>query len=90
MGKADTLSRTLAARSGILLNSTEGVLPGIGDANKGVFRIERGLLGLKVRILDEDAIAPKSPYKKAGAHRLKGSIIELENGNRIRVAVRKK
>jgi hypothetical protein len=88
-GQANTLSRKLGPMKGILLNSADGSLPGIGDTEKGVFRIERGILGLKVRILDEDAIAPKSPYKKGGVYKLKGAIIEMTNGNRIHVAVRK-
>jgi hypothetical protein len=74
---------------GILLNSSDGCLPGIGDADKGVFRVERGVFGLRVRIMDEDAIAPRSPYKKAGVHKLKGAIIEMGNGNRIRVAIKR-
>jgi hypothetical protein len=88
-GKANTLSRKLSAMKGILLNSSDGSLPGIGEADRGVFRVERGVFGLRLRIMDEDAIAPRSPYKKAGVHKIKGAIIELVNGNRIRVAVKK-
>jgi len=89
-GKANTLSRKLGLMKGFLLNSNDGSLPGIGDADKGVFRVERGIFGLRIRIVDEESIALKSPYKKDGVHKLKGAIIEMANGNRIRVAVKKR
>ncbi len=89
MGKADTLERRMAPWSGILLNSTKAVLPGIGDETMKVFRLERGLFGFRVRIEDESAIAEGSPYKKKGTHKLSRTIIELANGNRVRIAVRR-
>jgi len=89
MGKADTLDRRLAPWSGILLNSAKAVLPGIGDETRRVFRLERGLFGLRLRIEDEEAIADGSPYKRKGVHRLGKTIVELANGNRVRIAVRK-
>lgn len=87
MGKADTLHRRLAPWSGFMLNSNQGVLPGIGDENRGVFRLERGLFGLRVRVVDDDAIAENSPYKKKGLHSLSKNIIELANGNRVRIGI---
>jgi Mg-chelatase subunit ChlD len=89
-GVPNRVERRLGPMKGILLNSADGSLPGIGGEDKGVFRVERGVFGLKVRIMDEEAIAPKSPYKKAGVHKLKGAIIELVNGNKILVAVNRK
>lgn len=89
-GRPNRVERRLGPMKGILLNSMDGSLPGIGGEDKGVFRVERGIFGLKVRIMDEEAIAPKSPYKKAGVHKLTGAIIELVNGNKILVAVNKK
>jgi hypothetical protein len=90
MGKADTLERSLAPGAGVLLNSVENVLPGIGGADRAVFRVERGFLGLRVRIEDEEAIAEKSPYRKTGLHPLTKNVIELANGNRVRIAIVKK
>jgi hypothetical protein len=89
-GRPNRVERSLGPMKGILLNSVDGSLPGIGGEDKGVFRVERSLFGLKVRILDEEAIAPASPYKKAGVYKLKGAIIEMVNGNKILVAVNKK
>ncbi|MDR1625800.1 MAG: VWA domain-containing protein [Spirochaetia bacterium] len=89
-GRPNRVERRLGPMKGILLNSADGALPGIGGEDKGVFRVERGVFGLRVRIMDEEAIAPKSPYKKAGVHKLKGAIIELVNGNKILVAVNRK
>ena len=88
MGKADSLERSLAPGAGVLLNSVDNVVPGIDGADHGVFRVERGFFGLRVRIEDEDAIAEKSPYRKKGAHPLTRNVIELANGNRIRIAVK--
>jgi hypothetical protein len=89
-GMPNRVERSLGPMKGILLNSVDGSLPGIGGQDKGVFRVERGVFGLKVRIIDEDAIASNSPYRKAGVHKLQGTIIELVNGNKIRVAVNKR
>lgn len=89
MGKAETLERSLRPWSWILFNSLQDVLPSIGDENRPVFRLERGFLGLRIRIEDEEAVAEGSPYKKKGVHPLKKTIIELANGNRIRIAVKK-
>ena len=90
MGKAESLERSLRPFSWLLFNSVQDMLPSIGDETKAVFRLERGLFGLRIRIEDEEAVAPGSPYKKNGLHPLKKNIIELANGNRIRIAVVKK
>jgi Mg-chelatase subunit ChlD len=88
MGKADSLERSLAPGAGVLLNSVDNVVPGIDGADHGVFRVERGFFGLRVRIEDEEAIAEKSPYRKKGLHPLRRNVIELANGNRVRIAVK--
>jgi len=90
MGKADTLQRSMKPWSWLLFNSLQDTLPSIGDETKAVFRLERGLFGLRVRIEDEEAVAEGSPYRKNGVHKLGKGIIELANGNRIRIAVMKK
>ena len=83
----ETLIRKIPPGGNILLNSSAAVLPGIGNENNQVFRIQRGLFGLSIQILDSAAIAEKSPYKKAGTHSLKG-VINLANGAQVRVSVR--
>ncbi|MDR2185129.1 MAG: VWA domain-containing protein [Treponema sp.] len=81
----DTLERKLAPFGGITLNSAAAALGGIGAAGAGLFRIERGLLGLKLRVLDGGGFSDKSPYGKAGAYPLKQRELYLKNGRKITV-----
>jgi hypothetical protein len=80
------VDRKLGPFSGFLLNSPSAALPVLGREDSGVFRVERGLFGLKLRILNGDAISEKSPYKKPGLYRLEKSIVELNNGKSVRIS----
>ncbi|MDR1375050.1 MAG: VWA domain-containing protein [Treponema sp.] len=81
----DTLERKLAPFGRITLNSAAAALGGIGGAEAGLFRIERGLSGLKLRVLDGRGFADKSPYGKAGAYSLKNTELYLQNGRKITI-----
>jgi Mg-chelatase subunit ChlD len=83
----ETIIRRIAPLSGIILNSPSAILPGIGNENNQVFRVNRSLLGIKVQTMDSLAIAETSPYKKTGTHALKG-VINLANGRLVRITVR--
>jgi Mg-chelatase subunit ChlD len=83
----ETLIKKLSPFGGITVNSAVAVLPGLGNENNQVMRIQRGAFSLNVNILDPQVIAENSPYKKRGIHPLKG-VISLANGKLIRVTVR--
>jgi hypothetical protein len=83
----ETLIRRIPGLGGITLNSPSAILPGIGNENSQVFRIQRGFAGIKVQTLDSRALADNSPYKKTGTRPLKG-VIGLANGRLVRVTVR--
>jgi hypothetical protein len=83
----ETLIKKLSPFGGILVNSAAAVLPGLGNENNQVMRIQRGAFGLYLNVLDPQAIAENSPYKKRGTHPLKG-VINLANGRLIRVTLR--
>ncbi|MDR2662825.1 MAG: VWA domain-containing protein [Treponema sp.] len=83
----ETIIRQTAPFGGLTLNSPAAVLPGIGNENNQILRIQRGAFGLTVRIMDTAAIADTSPYKKGGVQPLKG-VISLANGRIIRITVR--
>ncbi|MDR1306145.1 MAG: VWA domain-containing protein [Treponema sp.] len=83
----ETIIRQTAPFGGLTLNSPAAILPGIGNENSQILRIQRSAFGLTVRIMDTAAIADTSPYKKGGVHPLKG-VISLANGRTIRITVR--
>jgi Mg-chelatase subunit ChlD len=80
------VDRKLGPFSGFLLNSPSTALPILGREDSGVFRVERGLFGLRLRILNGDVISEKSPYKKPGLYKLGKSIVELSNGKSVRIS----
>jgi Mg-chelatase subunit ChlD len=81
----DTLERKLGPLGGITLNSAAAALDGIGAADAGLFRIERGFSGLKLRVLDGRGFASKSSYGKAGTYPLKNTELRLKNGRKITI-----
>jgi hypothetical protein len=83
----ETLIKKIPPFGGITLNSAAAVLPGIGNENDQVIRISRNIVRFKIQTVDSEAIAETSPYKKQGAHPLKG-VIALANGRLVRVTVR--
>ncbi|MDR0402819.1 MAG: VWA domain-containing protein [Treponema sp.] len=85
--ETETLIKKLAPFGGVMVNSAAALLPALGNENNQVMRVQRGAFGLKVNILDPQAVAENSPYKKRGIHPLKG-IIGLANGKLVRITVR--
>jgi hypothetical protein len=83
----ETIIKPVAPFDGLTLNSPAVILPGIGDENSQILRIQRSAFGLTVRIMDTAAIADTSPYKKGGVQPLKG-VVNLANGRIIRVTVK--
>jgi hypothetical protein len=82
----ETIIRRIIPFGGIILNSPSAILPGLGNENNQVFRLNRSLLGFQIQTLDSQAIADHSPYKK-GTRSLKG-VINLANGRLVRITVR--
>ena len=85
--ESETLIRKVPPFGGFVLNSPSAILPGIGNENNQVIRVNRGIIKFTVQTMDTAAIAETSPYKKQGAHPLKG-VIALANGRLIRITVR--
>ncbi|GHV84470.1 hypothetical protein AGMMS50230_00780 [Spirochaetia bacterium] len=83
----ETIIRRISPLGGITLNSPAVILPGIGNENNQILRLQRSLLGVTVQTLDSQALADTSPYKKAGTHNLKG-VIGLANGRVVRITLR--
>jgi hypothetical protein len=83
----ETLTLKISPFGKIVLNSPGAILPTIGNENTQVLSIQRGLSKFKMEILDSEALAVNSPYKKAGIYPLKGAI-SLANGSQIRIRVR--
>jgi hypothetical protein len=83
----ETLIKKLSPFGGIMVNSAAAVLPALGNENNQVMRIQRSAFNLNVNVLDPQAVAENSPYKKRGIHPLKG-VIGLANGRLIRVTIR--
>ena len=84
---SETLIRKIPPFGGLALNSPAAVLPGIGNENNQVIRINRNLARFTVQIMDSGAIAETSPYKKQGTHPLRG-VIALANGRMVRITIR--
>jgi hypothetical protein len=83
----DTLTRKIPPSGKIILNSPGVMLQSLGKEADRVFRIERGLFGLKIHTLDPKAIAENSPYKTQGTHSLT-EVVKLANGSQVRIKVR--
>jgi len=83
----ETFTKKIPPFGRIVLNSAALILPGLGSENDRVFRIQRGLFGFKVFILDTKAFPEKSPYQKGGAHPLRG-VIGMANGSQVKIRVR--
>ena len=83
----ETLTKKIPPFGRIVFNSTAAILPSLGNESSRVFRIERGLFGLKMHVLETQAFGEKSPYKKGGTHPLRG-VISLANGSQIKIRVR--
>ena len=81
----DTLERKLSPFGNITLNSAAAALDGIGRADAGLFRIERSLAGLKLRVLDGGGFANKSAYGKTGTYPLRNDELYLKNGRKITI-----
>jgi hypothetical protein len=85
--EGETLIRKIPPFGSIMLNSAAAVLPGIGNENNQVIRINRHIVRFAIQTMDSQAIAETSPYKKQGAHPLKG-VIALANGRLVRITIR--
>ena len=85
--ESETLIKKVPPFGGFILNSPSAILPGIGNENNRVIRVNRNIVRFTVQIMDSGAIAETSPYKKQGNHPLKG-VISLANGRLIRITVR--
>ena len=83
----ETIRRKLPPFGGFILNSPSAIIPGIGNENNQVFRINRNLTRFFVQTMDTQAIAETSTYKKQGSHPLKG-VIAMANGSTIRITIR--
>jgi hypothetical protein len=90
MGKTETFEKRLSYGGSVRFNTPDGKLPSLGDENHAVFRLRKTFRGIEIFIEDEEAVAENSSYRGKGAHKLTKHIIELANGNRIRIAVIKK
>ncbi|MDR1177604.1 MAG: VWA domain-containing protein [Spirochaetaceae bacterium] len=79
----ETIKKKISPFGRLTLNSPGAALPAI-EQGRAVVRIERSLKSLKVKVLDNDALAPESPLIRAGTVKLDKSItIQLKNKKNI-------
>jgi hypothetical protein len=79
----ETVKKKIPPFGSLTLNSQELVLPSI-ERGKAVIRVERSLKRLRIKALDDGALAAESPLCKAGTIRLDKAItIQLANKKSI-------